>query len=146
MTETLTRLGLSVNKIGLTDGSTLLADIPGVQQTFHFDAKGNKAADYTPLFAQIKSKSGAKKSDFDTFLETQAQTLSATRSTDIKTEAQDVEKSAKTGSSVQYKSPDIQNGLVVVTFKNSNSKVTAVSGDSLVDQIVFQGDKPANVN
>jgi hypothetical protein len=146
MTETLTKLGLTVNRIGLTDGTTVLTDIPGVQQTFHFDAKGNKATDYTLLFTQIKSKIGEKKSDFDAFLETQSQALSATRSTDIKSEAQAAEKSVKTGASVQYKSPDVQNGLVVVTFKNSDSKVTTVSGTSLVDGITFQGDKPANAN
>lgn len=150
MTETLTKIGLSVNKIGLTDGSTVLTDIPGVQQTFHFDSRGNKATDYTLLFAQIKSKIGAKKSDFDSFLEAQAQALSGTRSTDIKNQAQDFEKTTLKGGGasilVQYKSPDVQNGLVIVTFKNSDPKATKVSGESLIDKIEFQGDKPANVN
>ena len=40
--QSLTDLGLSSTKLELTDGSTILVDIPGVQTVYRFDSKGAK--------------------------------------------------------------------------------------------------------
>jgi hypothetical protein len=179
LNQTLTALKLTSTQIKLTDESIVVTDIPGVTSSFHFDSKGNKAPDYALLFSAISAKKGSKKSDFDTFLETQAKALFAARADEITKQAeaaQDPKNPAKIGKPVQYSSPDVANGFVFVTFKNADtaasgasqnasgdaskgnstaakgkSKATTatstdiVSGDSLVDQITFQGDKPSTV-
>jgi len=134
--------------------------------------------DYTLLFSQISAKKGAKKRDFDTFLETQAKGLSGARADQITKEAEGAGNGKiKVSTPVQYSSPDVANGFVTVTFKNADTPATGtsentssgagkagstaapkgkakaaaatstdvVSGDSLVDQITFQGDKPSTV-
>jgi hypothetical protein len=133
MNATLTRLGLSLNRIRLTDGSVILADIPGVPQTFHFDDKGNKAPDYEFLFAQIKTY--ATKSTLEDFLIKAATALSPAQLTQI----QDFIKknpSVPTAQVLKYPSPEIANGTVVVNFKDATN----------IASITFEGDKPASVN
>ena len=48
-----------------------------MQQTYHFDSKGNRSSDYVFLFKDIQAQEGkAKKSDFESFLEDKANSLS----------------------------------------------------------------------
>jgi hypothetical protein len=136
--QTLTRLGLTFKSIALTDGSVVLADISGVQQTFHFDAKGNKATDYTFLFSQIKTYATGKRDALEAFLQAQGTALSPTRAAEIKnfiSEKKNVKVAAGQVLQLQYPSPDIQNGKVVVTFKDAEN----IAG------ITFEGDKPEGV-
>jgi hypothetical protein len=135
LTDTLTRLGLKANKIGLADGSTVLTDIPGVQQAFHFDAKGNKTTDYTFLFSQIKAFATGTKNALETFLQQPTTALSSARGTEIQKFIK-ANPNIKANQVLQYPSPDIDNGTVVVTFKDATN----------IGSITFQGDKPANVN
>ena len=141
MNTVLTSLSLTANKITLTDGSTVLTDIPGVQQTYHFDAKGNKTTDYTFLFPKIKAFETQPKSALDSFLEAQAKTLLPARSELITTEATQAD-TAKTATAT-YDSPDVQNGKIVITFDN---KPPAAPKGSNVKTITFTGDKPQSVN
>lgn len=134
MNQTLTRIGLTVSRITLTDGSIVLADIPGVQQTFHFDAKGNKTTDYVFLFSQIRTYETGTKDALETFLEKPDTALSPARASEIK-DFIEKNKTVK-ANQVLYPSPDIQNGLVIVTFKDATN----------IASITFQGDKPAGVN
>jgi len=113
MNEILSNLKLTANKIELTDDSTVLVDIPGVQKTYHFDTKGNRASDYTFLFADITAEKGKSKADFEKFLEDKADALSKTRGDQIRTQSASKAVSDK----VTYGSPDIKNGSLVVTFK-----------------------------
>jgi hypothetical protein len=142
--KTLNDLSLSSTKIELTDGSTVLTDIPGVQQTYHFDSKGNRAADYVFLFKDIQAQAGkATKSDFETFLEDKAKSLSSDRSTQIK--SVDVPKAkGTTDSQFKYSSPDVKNGSLTATFENT-TKVKAVGPTSVLKSVTFEGDKPKNV-
>ena len=135
MNQTLSRIGLGVNRIVLTDGSVVLADIPGVQQTFHFDAKGNKTTDYVFLFSQIRTYATGTKDALEAFLDKPNTALSAARASEIKDFIQK-NKKVTAGQALQYPSPDIQNGVVVVTFKDATN----------IGSIAFQGDKPASVN
>ena len=141
MNEVLTSLNLTANKIMLTDSSVVLTDIPGVQQTYHFDSKGNKATDYTFLFPKIKAFETQAKSALDSFLEAQAKTLLPARSEQIVTEATQADKDKTT--TATYDSPDIQNGKIVITFDN---KAGTVPKTSKVKTISFTGDKPQSVN
>jgi hypothetical protein len=145
--QTLTDLGLNATLIALTDSSTVIVDIPGVSKTYHFDPKGNITVppDYNFLFKQITTEGnnpGETQTKFESFLEEKAAILSSTRSSDIKTKTK-AESAAKAGASVTYESPDIQNGTITVTFKNSG---TGKSATVVVDKITFQGDQPKNIN
>jgi len=142
--KTLTDLSLTSTKIELTDGSTVLADIPGVQQTYHFDSKGNRAADYVFLFKDIQAQEGkASKSDFETFLENKAQSISPDRGSQIKNS--DVPKAkGSTDSQYKYSSPDVKNGSVVVTFENATKSKT-LGPTSIVKHVTFEGDKPKSI-
>jgi hypothetical protein len=145
--QTLTDLGFNATLIPLTDGSTVIADIPGISNTYHFDAKGNitKPPSYTFLFKTITAEgnqTGETQAKFESFLEDKAAPLSATRSSDIKAQANKAGK-AKAGASVTYGSPDIQNGTITVTFKNSGTGKSAIV---VVDKLIFQGDQPKNIN
>jgi len=143
--QTLTTLGLGSTQIQLTDSSTVIVDIPGVSKTYHFDAKGDLTSAYTFLFKVITAEgnnAGETQGKFESFLEEKAAILSSTRSSDIKTQASKAA-NAKAGASVTYGSPDIQNGTITVTFKNSG---TGKSITVVVDKITFQGDQPKNIN
>ncbi|MCU1224351.1 MAG: hypothetical protein JWQ42_2444 [Edaphobacter sp.] len=137
-------LSLSSTKIELTDGSTVLTDIPGVQQTYHFDSKGNRASDYVFLFKDIQAQEGkAAKSDFETFLEDKAKSLSSDRSTQIK--SVDVPKAkGTTDNQFKYSSPDVKNGSLTATFEDT-TKSKAVGPTSTLKSVTFEGDKPKNV-
>jgi hypothetical protein len=117
-------------------------DIPGIDSTYHFDAKGNITSEYTFLFKQISAEAGKSQDDFQNFLESAAQVLSASRSSAIKARSAIVGNAAA-GSIFQYDSPDIQNGSVIVTFKSSG---TGKSATVVVDKITFQGDRPKSIN
>jgi hypothetical protein len=139
LNETINRLGLTINRVSLTDGSTVAVDIPGVQQTFHFDSKGNKATDYTFLFSQIKTYEKGTKDALETYLEKSGTALSTPRATEIKLtidgeKAQEKKQALKAGTTVKYPSPDIQNGTIIVTMKDATT----------IDTITFDGDKPAS--
>jgi hypothetical protein len=135
MNTTLTNLGLTVSRISLTDGSVVLVDIPGVQQTYHFDNKGNKAADYTFLFDQIKAFETQSKDNLEAFLKLSTTALLPSRTTEINTFISG-HLTVKPGDPpLEYPSPDIANGHVVVTFKDPTTIAT----------ITFDGDKPASV-
>jgi hypothetical protein len=143
--QTLTDLGINATLIPLTDNSTVIADVPGISKTYHFDSKGDVVSAYTFLFKEISAE--AKKTDetqamFESFLEDKASLLSATRSSDIKSQAK-AQGVAKAGTSETYKSPDIQNGSITVTFKNST---TSKPDSVVVDRVTFQGDQPKNIN
>jgi hypothetical protein len=143
--QTLTDLGLNAASISLTDGSTVIVDIPGISKTYHFDAKGYIGSPYTFLFKAITAEgnnAGETQAKFESFLEEKAAILSSTRSSDIKTKAK-AEAAAKAGASVTYESPDVQTGTITVTFKNSG---TGKSTTVVVDTIGFQGDQPKNIN
>jgi hypothetical protein len=141
--QTLTDLGLNATLIPLTDNSTMVVDIPGISKIYHFDAKGEVASAYAFLFKEITAeanKTDETQAKFEAFLEDKATSLSATRSSDIKSQAK-AKGTAKTGDSISYKSPDIQNGSVTVTFKSSGKSTSVV-----VDKVTFQGDQPKNIN
>ena len=143
--QTLTDIGVNGTLIPLTDGGTVIVDIPGISKTYHFDAKGNITAPYTFLFKQITAEGGnadETQAKFETFLEDKAKPLSSDRSADIKAKASGTGK-AKAGVSVTYESPDIQNGSVTVTFKATGA---GKSASGVVDKITFQGDQPKNIN
>lgn len=143
--QILTSLGLTAaNKIELTDGSTVLADVPGVSKTYHFDAKGNRTTDYTFAFDEIKAEVGKKKSDLDTLLETKASTLQKDRSDVVAALAKSVPTDAKatTDKPVRYPSPEIKDGYVVVTFANADGKVGRITDDSTVQHVAFEGAQP----
>jgi len=137
----LTSLNLTANRITLTDGSVVLTDIPGVQQTYHFDAKGNKTTDYTFLFAKIKAYETQPKSALDSFVESQAKTLSPVRSDLVTTETTQAD--GYTTTTATYDSPDVQNGKIVITFDN---QAGTVQKGSNVKTITFTGDKPQSVD
>jgi len=141
--EILSDLKLAPTKIDITDGSVVLVDIPGIQPTYHFDAKGNRAADYTFLFNDITAEKEKPKDDFDTFMESKAASLSSARSSQIKVRAADAAKNFKPGVATRYESPDIQWGWIDVVFKNTGTGKTV---SLVVDQIIFHGDKPKAVN
>jgi hypothetical protein len=140
----LTDLSLTSTRIELTDGSTVLVDIPGVQQTYRFDSKGNRTSDYVFLFKDIQAQEGkAKKSDFEIFLEDKAKSLSADRSSQIKDG--DVPKAkGPTDAQFRYSSPDVKNGSLTVTFENA-TKAKTVGPASVVMRVTFAGDKPKSV-
>lgn len=143
--QILTNLGLTAaNKIELTDGSTVLAGVPGVSRTYHFDAKGNRTTDYTFAFDEIKAEVGKKKSDLDTLLETKASALQKDRSDVIAALAKSVLADAKatTDKPVRYPSPDIKDGFVVVTFANADGKPGRITDDSTVQHVAFEGPQP----
>jgi len=140
--QILTDLGINATQIALTDGSTVLVDIPGIAKTYHFDAKGALTSEYTFLFKDITSEEGKTQTDFQTFLVSKAAILSATRSSMITEKAISLGV-AKAGSSFPYDSPDIQNGSMTVTFKNSG---TGKSVTVVVDKVTFQGDQPKSTN
>lgn len=137
-------LSLSSTKIELTDGSTVLTDISGVQQTYHFDSKGNRAADYLFLFKDIQAQAGkATKSDFETFLEDKAKSLSSDRCTQIK--SVDVPKAkGTTDNQFKYSSPDVKNGSLTATFDNT-TKAKQVGPTSVLKSVTFEGDKPKGI-
>lgn len=139
----LSDLGLTATKIELTDGSTVLTDIPGVQQNYHFDTKGNISSptDYAFLFKDIKAKEGkSTKAEFETFLEDKAKSLSTDRSNEIRnTDA----KAKGTDGQFRYSSPEIKNGSLTVTFENANKSKT-VGPTSVLKKVTFEGDKPKN--
>jgi IPT/TIG domain len=141
MNQTLTSLNLTANKITLTDNSVVLTDIPGVSQSYHFDATGKKTTDYTFLFPKITGYEGQSKSALDSFLEAQAKTLSATREQQITTEATAADKDKTT--TATYDSPDVQNGKIVITFDNKSGTAPKASN---VKAIIFTGDKPQSVH
>jgi hypothetical protein len=135
--QTLTKLGLSVNRITLTDGSIVAVDIPGVQQTFHFDSKGNKPQ--TTPSSSPRSKLTKREPRLETYLEKSGTALSTPRATEIKlsidgANAQEKKQALKGGSTVKYPSPDIQNGTIILTMKDATT----------IDTIAFDGDKPAS--
>lgn len=143
--QILTDLGLTAaNKIELTDGSTVLADVPGVSKTYHFDAKGNRTTDYKFAFDDIKAEVGKKKSDLDTLLGTKASALQKDRSDVVAALAKSVSADAKatTDKPVRYPSPEIKDGSVVVTFANSDGKVGRITDDSTVQHVAFEGPQP----
>jgi hypothetical protein len=143
--QTLTDLGISATLIELTDSSTIVVDIPGVQKTYHFDAKGAITSEYTFLFKSITaeaSQANTNKAEFESFLEGKATPLSSARASEIKGQAT-TSANIKPGETVQYGSPDIQNGSVAVTFKNGG---TAKAISLVVDKVTFQGDKPKSTN
>ncbi|MGP0018530.1 MAG: hypothetical protein ACLPHP_08185 [Candidatus Sulfotelmatobacter sp.] len=108
--QTLTDLGLNATLIPLTDGSTVIVDIPGISKTYHFKASGDVTSAYTFLFKEITAeanKANETQATLETFLEDKATLLSASRSSDIKAQASKAGK-AKAGASVTYGSPDIQ--------------------------------------
>lgn len=140
--QTLTDLGITASLIELTDSSTVIVDIPGVQKTYHFDAKGAITSDYTFLFKDITSQEDKAQAVLEAFLENKATPLSATRASVISGEAK-IQGSAKAGSTSHYHSPDIQNGTVTVTFKNNGA---GKSASVVIDKITFQGDKPKGID
>jgi len=137
-------LKLTSTKLALTDGSTILVDIPGIQTIYRFDSKGKRLPDYTLLFDAIKAEKGAKKSDFDAFLEDKAKALQAKRSADIGNQAKGFNKQSFATTST-YDSPDLVDGKIEVKF-SSGAKETKVDEDSLVESITFSGLKPSNIN
>jgi hypothetical protein len=139
----LSDLGLSKQAITLTDGSTILTDIAGVQTVYHFDIKGNRLPDYTTLFDAILGEKGSSKDTFDQFLQDKATPLSAQRATAIKDDAKNANNKGL-NTDIRYNSPDIQDGWLLVRFKAAGDEKN-VTGKSLVDSITFQGTKPSSV-
>jgi hypothetical protein len=143
---------LTPTEIVLTDSSTVLVDIPTINATFHYDAKGNQATDYTFLFSSISAEAAKKdepKATLEGFLEESATKLSSKRSSDIKTVATPTDKAKtetiKAGGQVQvkYPSPDIQDGFVTVTYRNTG---TPAKPTLVVDgKPTFEGPQPKGV-
>jgi hypothetical protein len=138
--QVLSDASVSATSIDLVDGTVILVDIPNVTTILHFDSSGKRLADYTPLFKDIKALEGKAKSDLDNFLETKA--LSDGRKNLITNQAN---KAVGTpiSSPVQYSSPDITNGTVIVTFDDPSGKITQ---NSTVKSITFGGPKPSGVS
>jgi hypothetical protein len=144
--QTLTDLGLISTEIDLVDSSTVLVDISGVSKTYHFDSKGNITLPYAFLFKQITAQGSLAdetQANFESFLEGKA--LTPARKSEITAQAvlNKGKGKGKAGAGLTYSSPDIGNGIVMVTFKSSG---TGVSAAVVVDKITFQGDQPKNVN
>jgi len=139
MNTTLTNLSLTSKRINLTDDSVVLVDIPGVQQTYHFDNKGNKTTDYTFLFAKIKTFETQTKDALDTFLQLPTTALSAARTGAIQATIKTInqKKTFSPNEILTYNSPDIQDGAISVTLDADGKKIA---------KIAFVGYSPTGVN
>jgi hypothetical protein len=125
--QILTALGLTANRVPLTDGSILLVDIPGVDKTFHFDTTGKRTTDYTLAFGDIKTEAGKtpSKADFETFLEGKEKAISKSTAIEDYVQKNPLDQTTKAGT-FDYPSPDVQGGTIHVTVTKGNvdSKVT----------------------
>jgi hypothetical protein len=140
--QTLTDLGLTGTSIALTDQGTVVVDIPGVSQTFHFDGKGARASDFTFSFSAITAEKSSKKGDFDNFLKAKALSTSVAKA--IAGDASGATTTGKPDVPIRYHSPDVDGGFVMVTFKlASGSK--KIDDNSTVSQIAFEGPEPKNL-
>ena len=122
--QILSDLNLNATKTELTDGTIVLHDITGVLPTYHFDTKGNRISEYVFLFDAIRAETNKAKKDFETFIKSKAKELSAERTSKIEDEVTSSAK-AKPSDQIRYESPDIQNGWIMVTYKNGGTDKSA---------------------
>jgi hypothetical protein len=140
-TDVLTGASRTATSINLVDGTVILVDIPDITRVLHFDSTGKKIDDYQLLFPDIKALEGKTKADLDKFLQDKA--INAARKAAIQDDAANSEKNKPTSSPVQYQSPDIANGGLLVTFKDDSGKIKSTS---VIVKINFIGPRPKNVD
>jgi hypothetical protein len=138
----LTANGRQGTTIDLVDGTSVLVDIPDITTVPQFNSSGKKISDdYHLLFPDIKAFEGKTKDVLDKFLQDKA--LNAARKAGIQSD-ENTAKGKPTSSPVQYQSPDIATGAMLVTFKDDASKT--ITDNSTIVKINFIGPRPKNVD